>query len=62
MPAVLLPVGVEGAIMARTSSPTDATSIAALIAMTQHETNKRRQDYWSWLRADTIRQTVTAAL
>ena len=57
-----LPVGVEGVIMARTSSPTDATSIAALIAMTQHEMNKRRQDYWSWLCADTIRQTVTAAL
>ena len=48
--------------MEPTTSPTDATSIAALIAMTQHKTNKRRQDHWSWLRADTIRQTVTAAL
>ena len=48
--------------MAPIVGPTDATSIAALIAMTQHEMNKRRQDHWSWLRADTIRQTVTAAL
>ena len=48
--------------MAPTTSPTDATSIAALIAMTQHEMNKRRQDHWSWLRANTIRLTATAAL
>ena len=49
------PVGVKGAIMARTSSPIDVTTITALATEDQRNKDVRRKAYWSRLLADTMR-------
>ena len=55
MPTALLPVGVEGAIMANTT-PVAPFPITALIIEAQRELDLRRQFYWSRVRAGKMRQ------
>jgi hypothetical protein len=50
-----LPFGVEGVIMARTTSPIDVTTITALATEGQRNKDVRRQAYRSRLLADTMR-------
>ncbi len=53
---MLWPVGVEGVILAITTTPSGTIPVTALIAEAQRELDMRMQVYWANVRAGQMRQ------